>query len=143
MVDGPDDQPFRLVAETYTQVLNPFGMAYGRLDFVGKAASGAGIVGGFADTNVAGGLAGIGAFWIRLPDLAPHNPVPYPNTSWAAAMHEGAHAYLGTPDFHFSTCTPSMERFLFEIPPLAATFMWVVSRMGEDFIRYWSLMSPT
>lgn len=135
VVDGPD-APFEYAVEQFNSALNPFGVMYGHIQYVGLAMS-ADMTGGWSLLSDGGkNLGGIGQFVIVTIGSSAYEQFWGP----VYAIHELGHAYLGAPDYYQNTgcfggnlscafveCIPSITE---------ATF----TPSGADAARYWALM---
>jgi hypothetical protein len=155
------DESFRFFTGEFSRALNPFGLQYGRVDFVANAA--ADMTGGWS------GSGGAPAAWDRMLLSAPGQFVVDITArdfeSWyrfqprmyawywihiggSVVVHGLAHSYLSAPDYWDNqgctdgsgdlacllvACPPSSSVFYQATPPLTAA--------GQDAVRYWALMN--
>ena len=137
MVDGPDEV-FAAMVDQYDSALNPFGIQYGSVQYLGLSASSADITAAYSpDTSCpipggCGGLASDSGFWIvRWPTKA---------SNWMEilrvfAMHEFAHVYLKAPDY---TDNPACGGG--NLSYLLVDQTGLLTPKGRAAIAYWALI---
>ncbi len=99
-IDGPEEG-FRAAAAAFSDGLNPFGIKYGSLAFVGTGQ--ADVAGAYVDSLPPGdvGMGGPNMFWILLNAAGRQALIDTPDYKWDLAVttfHEVAHAHLGFVD---------------------------------------------
>jgi hypothetical protein len=154
------DESFRFFAGEFSRALNPFGLQYGRVDFVGNAAGE--MTSGWGGDQVAAGWDGMllsapGQFVVDITarDLESWYRFQPRMYGWywihiagSVVVHGLAHAYLSAPDYWQNlactdgsgdvacvlvACPASSSVFYQTTPPLTAA--------GKDAVRYWALMN--
>ncbi len=150
------DESFRFTAAAFTNALNPFGLPYGRVDYIeGPTADiTSGMVAAYSETPITCNLVGAvtGRFWVNsayTKSSALYPPIVggicwappmyyYHVYGGALAMRGLSEAYLGAPDGIFIECIltrcPEHGTWTFDpAPPL--------TDQGKDAVRYWALMN--
>ena len=129
--DGPDE-PFQAAVDLFNEALNPFGLRYGKIDYLGADGATGTMMGGWSSRSVC--QASAGGYGMLVAQYRATDPAMW-HTIWVA--HELAHAYLGAPDYYQnrSCFSGNLTGAFFGTPATAATF----TPAGKDAARYWAL----
>lgn len=133
ILDGPEAELIRAVDQVNT-VLNPFGLLFGRMDYVGRA-SAASISAGWTndiEPRYAGMAFSSLAWIIARPTIAGS---PGGDRVW---VHELVHVWQKAPDYYTRPdCSSHLDCLLWDCSVGALP----LSPKGQDLVRYWTLMS--
>jgi hypothetical protein len=131
VVDGNDDT-IQFAVGQYNDALNPFGIQYGHITYLGVSPATANMLVGWTPWAVCYSQGGNGQLVVqqRVGDLA--------ESQERLIEHELAHAYLGAPDYYNnpSCFSGNTTAALVASPTGSAAF----SPAGKDAVRYWALM---
>jgi hypothetical protein len=139
--DGSDDDLIQAVKDV-NSVLNPFGLAFARMDYVGRVATASISAGWSADIPPNQGVAGpgLGVPWIAVgPDIVR----PESHEAYVLWIHELLHAWQNAPDYyHSGRCsTNGLSCLLWDCAGGPPRSVVPLSPQGRDIVRYWTLMS--
>jgi len=140
VVDGPDE-PILFSVSQFNAALNPFGIRYGSIQYLGATASAADMTIGWSTAALLSpnrGYGGSGQAIVAVDGINTEF-----DTLWhgqvMTVVHELAHAYLGAPDYITNTgCFGFAGNLSCVFLPCAlrgTTF----SAVGADAARYWAL----
>jgi hypothetical protein len=142
ILDGSDDDLVQAVTDV-NNVLNPFGLAFARMDYVGRVATAsisAGWSGDIPPNYWGWAHPGLAVPWIAVrSDLdRPGSHIPY--VVW---IHELLHAWQNAPDYYTrSRCsTAGLDCVLWDCAGGPPRSVVPLSPQGRDIVRYWTLMS--
>ncbi len=139
--DGSDDDLIQAVTDV-NSVLNPFGLAFARMDYVGRVATASISAGWSGDVSPNWGLAGPGRAvpWIAANSV---NDRPGLHVAYRTWIHELLHAWQNAPDYTQSSCSGfSLDCLLWDCVGGYPRSVGPLSPKGRDMVRYWTLMSP-
>jgi len=139
--DGSDDDLIQAVTHV-NGVLNPFGLPFARMDYIGRGAT-ASISAGWSGDIPPNywGLAGPG---LAVPWMVVSSEIDRPGVHYAYRLwiHELLHAWQNAPDYAQSSCSSfGLDCLLWDCPGDHQSSVVPLSPRGRDIVRYWSLMS--
>lgn len=130
--DGEDDAIESAVGQ-FNQALNPFGIKYGLIIYVGTGASSANMTIGWAPWDASAASKGGGGYAV-----VQKRDGQTATTRRVLVAHELAHAYLGAPDYYDQpACFSGNTTCALVACPVAEPSF---SSAGQDAARYWALM---
>jgi hypothetical protein len=138
--DGSDTDLIQAVTDV-NNVLNPFGLAFARMDYVGRVATASISAGWSGDVFPNAGLAGPG---LAVPWIAVNSEYDRPGSHFAYVVwiHELLHAWQNAPDYAHSSCSTSgLDCLLWDCAGGPPRSVVPLSPQGRDIVRYWTLMS--
>jgi hypothetical protein len=138
--DGSDSDLIQAVKDV-NSVLNPFGLAFARMDYVGRVATASISAGWSADIPPNWGFArpGVAVPWIAVGPDIDH---PASHGAYVVWIHELLHAWQNAPDYYHSRCsTDGLNCLVWDCAGGPPSSVVPLSPQGRDIVRYWTLMS--
>jgi hypothetical protein len=140
VVDGPD-APIAFAVSQFNTALNPFGIRYGAIQYLGATTSAADMYIGWSTAALLSPTRGYGGGGMAIVAVDGVN-TNY-DTLWygqvGTVVHELGHAYLGAPDYLNNTGCFGFAGNLSCVFLSCAVKGTTFSAVGADAARYWAL----